>query len=117
MTLRLKIIAAFIGIALFIYIIELVKRRRLREEYSWLWLLTGITIVLLSFWYDLLVFISGLLGGIIPSAALFFLGLIFLLLISLYQSVKISELTDKVKALSQEIALTKAGKKKKDEED
>ncbi len=113
MTLRLKIVAAFIGIALFVYIIELVKRRRLREEYAWLWLLTGLTIVILSLWYDLLIFISRLLGDIIPSAALFFLGLIFLLLISLYQSVKISELTDQVKALSQEIALMRAEKDKK----
>ncbi|MHB8769969.1 MAG: DUF2304 domain-containing protein [Syntrophales bacterium] len=113
MTPRLKVIAAFIGIALFVFIIELVRRRRLREEYAWLWLLTGTTIVVLSLWYDVLVSISRLLGDIFPSAALFFLGLIFLLLISLGQSVKISELTDQIKVLSQEIALMKVDKKKK----
>jgi len=112
MTPRLKIIAACIGIALFICIIEMVRRRKLREEYAWLWLLTGVTIVALSFWYDLLVFIGEVLGDIMPSAALFFLGLIFLLLISLRQSITISALTDQVKMLSQEIALLKAEKKK-----
>lgn len=107
MTLRLKIFAVMIGVSLFIYIIELVRRRKLREEYAWLWLLTGLTIVLLSLWYDLLVMISVFLGGVLPSAILFLFGLIFLLLISLHQSVKISRLSDQVKTLSQEIAIQK----------
>ncbi len=108
MTMELKVVAVFIGTALFLSIIELVRRRRLREEYAWLWLLTGFTIVILSLWYDLLVLIAGLLGGIVPSALLFFFGLIFLLIINLSQSVKISRLTDQVKMLSQERAISDA---------
>ena len=105
MTLKFQILAVLTGISLFIYIIELVRQRRLREEYAWLWLLTGAMVVVLSLWYDLLLRISVFLGGILPSAVLFFSGMIFLLFISLFQSVKISKLTDQVKMLSQEIAL------------
>ena len=32
-------------------ILELVRRRRLREEYSWLWLLTAAIMVLLVVWF------------------------------------------------------------------
>ena len=109
MTTQLQILSAFIGVSLFIYIIELVRRKKLREEYAWVWLLTGLMIVVLAAWYDLLLFVSGLLGGIFPSALLFFCGLLFLLFITLHQSIKISNLTDDVKKLAQELALHQAG--------
>ena len=102
---RLKILSGLIGVSLFIYIIELVRRRKLREEYAWLWLLTGLVVVVLSFWYGLLVYIGELLGGILPSAVLFLFALIFLLLIALHQSIKISRLTDQVNQLTQELAI------------
>ncbi|MDP2158145.1 MAG: DUF2304 domain-containing protein [Nitrospirota bacterium] len=112
MTAQLKILAAVIGVTLFIYIVELVRKRRLREEYAWLWMLTGLMIVVLSLWYDLLVFLGRLLGGILPSALLFFFGLLSLLLICLHLSIKLSTLTDQVKRLAQELALTKTQKGK-----
>jgi hypothetical protein len=110
MTAQLKILAAVIGVTLFLYIIELVRKRRLREEYAWVWLLTGMMIVVLSVWYDLLVFLGRLLGGILPSSLLFFFGLLSLLLICLHLSMKVSTLTDHVKRLSQEVALMRAQK-------
>lgn len=109
MTTQLKILSAFIGVSLFIYIIELVRRKKLREEYAWVWLLTGLMIVVLAVWYDLLLYVSGLMGGVLPSALLFFFGLLFLLFITLHQSIKISNLTDDVKKLAQELALHQAG--------
>ena len=105
MTAQLKILAAVIGVSLFIYIIELVRKRRLREEYAWFWLLTGLMIVLLSVWYSLVAKIGLFLGGILPSAVLFFFGLLSLLLICLHLSIKLSAMTDHVKKLSQEVAL------------
>jgi hypothetical protein len=114
---RLKILAGLIGVSLFIYIIELVRRRKLREEYAWLWMLTGMVIVVLSFWYGLLVYIGQLLGGILPSAILFLFGLVFLLLIALHQTIKISKLTDEVKQLTQELALLSAEVHVKKKED
>lgn len=107
MTTQLKILAAVIGVTLFLFIIELVRKKRLREEYAWLWMLTGLMIVVLSLWYGLLVFLGRLLGGILPSALLFFFGLLSLLLICLHLSIKLSTLTDQVKRLSQELALMK----------
>jgi hypothetical protein len=57
---------------------------------------------------------SKFLGGIFPSAVLFLFGLIFLFLINLHQSVKISKLTDQIKELSQELAVQDRIRKNKE---
>jgi len=107
MTMKLKIVAILIGFSLFVYIIDLVRKRRLSEEYAWLWTVTGVAIIILSLWYDLLVAISNFLGGIVPSALLFFFGLLFMIIIILQMSVKISRLTTQVKNLAQDLAILK----------
>ena len=107
MPLQQKIFVISISIILFIVIIDLVRRRKLREEYSWLWLLTGVVIIILAGSYDLLRFITKLLGVVVPTSALFFFGLLFLMVISLYYSTKISSLHDRVKDLAQEVAILK----------
>jgi hypothetical protein len=105
MPFRNKMVAAIIGVALLLLIIELVRKRKLREEYSWLWLLTGGVILLLTFWYDLLRWITVLIGGVVPSSTLFFFAFLFLILISLHFSVVISRLTNRNKELAQHYAL------------
>jgi hypothetical protein len=105
MPIRQQIFALIVGIAISIFIVEMVRRRKLREEYSWLWLLTGFGIVVLAVWYDLLVFITEMIGAVLPTTTLFVFGLLFLLLIALHYSVKISSLTDQVRKLAQKIAI------------
>ena len=107
MLFRQKIFALAIGIALFLSILELVRRRRLREEYSWLWLATGCGIIVLVLWYDLLVVVTEFIGAMVPTTTLFLFGVIFLMLIALHYSVKISTLTDQVERLAQELAILK----------
>ena len=105
MPIRQKVFAIIISITLFLIIIELVRRRKLREEYSWLWLLTGFTIFMLIIRYYLLVKITNFVGVVLPTSTLFFFGLLFLMLISLQYSVKISNLTDKMKIMAQKMAI------------
>ncbi len=96
------IIASFVIMAV---VVELVRRRKLREEYSWLWLVTGAAIILLVIWYDLLVFFTSLIGAIAPTTTLFIFGLLFLMLISLHYSIQISRLSHQVKELGQQVTL------------
>jgi hypothetical protein len=107
MPLQQKIFAIIVSVALLVFIIELVRRKRLREEYSWLWLLTGAIILILALWYDLLQWVTQLIGAALPTSTLFFLGLVFLILISIQFSVKVSELHNQVKNLVQEMGLLK----------
>jgi hypothetical protein len=96
-----------ISIALLIFIIELVRRRKLREEYSWLWLLTGLVILALASWHDLLLFVTRMIGAVLPTSTIFFFGIVFLFLIAIQFSIRISKLTNQIKNLTQENALLK----------
>lgn len=105
MPLRIKIVAFLISIPLLLLIIELVRRRKLREEYSWLWLLAGSVIFLLMMWFGLLKWITVLIGAVKPSSTIFFFAFLFLFFISLHFSMVISKLTERHKELAQKVAL------------
>ncbi len=105
MLFRQKIFAIFASVLIMFIVVELVRRRKLREEYSWLWLLTGGVIILLVSWYDLLVLITHLIGAIAPTTTLFIFGLLFLMLISLHYSIQISKLSHEVKEMAQQLTL------------
>ncbi len=100
-----KVVTLFIAVSIFIIILELVRRRKLMEEYSWLWLLTGIGLITLTLWYGLLVKVTHLIGAALPTSALFLFALIFLMFVCLQFSVKISKLTNQVKNLTQELTI------------
>jgi hypothetical protein len=100
-----KVFAIIASLLIMALVVELVRRRKLREEYSWLWLLTGGFIILLVVWYDLLVLITHLIGAIAPTTTLFIFGLIFLMLISLHYSIQISKLSHQVKEMAQQLTL------------
>ena len=90
---------------LFVVIVDLVRRKLLRIEYSWLWVITGVAILLLVL-TRLLDVVAGVIGARVPQA-LFFMGVLFLTLINVHYSVAISRLTNQAKNLSQELALLK----------
>ncbi len=105
MTPRQKIFALTVGIAVFFAILRLVYTRRLREEFSWLWLLTGTAIVGLVVFYDALVAVTNLIGAVLPTTTLFLFGMLFLVGLNLYFSIKISALTNEVRILARKLAI------------
>ncbi len=108
MTPQQQVFALIAGGAIFLLIIELIRRRMLREEYSWLWFATGFVMFLIVVWYDLLVEISNLIGARVVTTTLFLFALLFLILINIHYSIKISALTNQVKDLAQALALYRA---------
>ncbi|MBI5750177.1 MAG: DUF2304 domain-containing protein [Nitrospinae bacterium] len=108
MPLRQQIFAILISIVIFIVIIELVRKRKLREEFSLIWLLTGFLLFILAIWYDLLLAITSLIGASLATSTLFFFGLVFLILINLYYSIKLSAIANQMKNLSQEVGILKS---------
>jgi hypothetical protein len=91
----------------FVVIIDMVRKRRLREEYSVLWLATSVLMFVLVFRYEWLVSLTNLIGAGLPTTTLFLFSIIFLMLLSVQFCIKISQLTDQLKNLSQENALMK----------
>ncbi len=107
-----KIFALTTGFLLLIFILNLIRRRKLKEEYSWIWLLAGFLIFALVIYYPLLLIVSNVMGAKLPVTALFLSGFLFLILITLFFSVKLSQLSDKVRKLSQKIALIETKKRR-----
>lgn len=105
MLLKQKIAMMVFCLIIFILILDLVRRRKLREEYSWLWLLTTATMFILVLKYDWLGAISSMIGTVLPTSTLFIGAIFFLMILSIQFSVRISRLTDQVKNLVQENAL------------
>ena len=102
---RVEIISLLGSLGLLGLIIELVRRRKLGEAYSLLWLLTGATLVVLSLWRELLDVLARMVGIFYPPTALFVVGFGFVLLILLQFSVMVSRLSDENRSLSQRLAI------------
>jgi len=108
MPLQQQIFAIFVSILVFAFIINQVRRKRLREEYSTLWLGTSVLIFVLVTRYKWLVALTHLIGAGLPTTTLFIASIIFLMLVAVQFSIKISSLTDQLKNLVQDNALLRA---------
>ena len=101
----LKILSVVASGSVFVMVIELIRRGRLKERYSLLWLFASGVLLVMSSSRDTLEFLSRLMGIYYAPSFLFLLAFLFLLLITLHFSVVISGLSEKNKRLAQELAL------------
>ena len=108
LTLHQTVFALTTSLLTFVFILELVRRRQLREEYSWVWLLTAAGMIVLVVWFRLLVVITHLVGAVTPLNTLLLFAVLFLFAIAVHYSVIVSRLTTQVKNLAQELALVSA---------
>lgn len=102
---RTNIVIIISSTATLLFVLELVRRRKLREEYSWLWLLTAIVYLVVTLWSGLGDWITDTIGTENVPIAFAFIGLQFMVIISIQYSVRLSNLTTKIKDLSQELAI------------
>jgi len=107
MPIQQQIFSLLVSVFVFVVVVDMVRKRRLREEYSVLWLATSVLMFVLVLRYEWLVALTALIGAGLPTTTLFLFALIFLMLLSVQFCIKISRLTDQVKNLSQENALIK----------
>jgi hypothetical protein len=108
MPIKQKIFAVIVCCLVFVCTIYLVRNRKLREEYSALWIFTSILMFVLVLRYEWLVALTGFIGAGLPTTTLFISSIVFLMLIAVQFSIKISRLTDQVKNLAQDNALLRA---------
>lgn len=69
------------------------------------WLVTGTLMLMLSVSEDLLRIISAMVGATLFTSTLFFFGLLFLVIICLHFSIRISALTNQVRSLTQHMGI------------
>ena len=108
---RIQTISILICVFLVAYVFELVRRKYLSEEYSMGWLVTGTLMLILSVSEDALRWVSELVGATLFTSTLFFFGLLFLMVICLHFSIRISALTKQVRTLTQHVGILDHEKK------
>ena len=103
----IQFVAIIISLIILVVVVDLIRRGMLKEQYALLWIASAIVLMMLSVWRGLLDIIASSLGVAYPPSFLFLVAFLFLLLIVLYFSVVISNISEKNKKLSQEVALLK----------
>jgi hypothetical protein len=101
---RAQIIAVIVTFGIFLFVLELVRRRRLVERYALLWMTAALVLLILAIWTDGLDVLGNAMGIEEPANAIFILafGVAFLLLLNF--SVVSSRLSEETKILAQEVA-------------
>ncbi len=102
---RTQIVAAFGAVLLALYVLDLVRRRKLSEEYSLLWVIASVVIAVLGFSTPLLVWITHALGVLGEASTVFAFGLAFAVAMLLYLSLKLSRLGFENHELTRDLAL------------
>lgn len=100
---RIEVVALAVVVCGLIF--ELVRRKHLMERYAILWLLAGVTILVLGLWQGLLTRLSHAVGIYYPPSALFAVAFVFVLVMLVHFSMTISRLSDQNKILAQRVAL------------
>ena len=101
---RAQIVTAACATLLALMVLDLVRRRRLSEEYSLLWVISTVVVAVLGFSTPLLKALTHALGILYEASTVFFFGLGFATAMLLFLSIKLSRLGQDHLALTRELA-------------
>jgi hypothetical protein len=105
MEFRARLFAVALGLTVLLFVINLVRTKKLKEEFALLWLLTGIVLVLTPLLIDYLDRVAYTLGIEYPPALIFVLAIISVLFVLFQFSMRLSRFSEQIKVLAQELAL------------
>jgi hypothetical protein len=92
-----------------VVVIELLRRRKLRERHAIWWLLAGTLALVVGVFPDILTWASKLIGVAVPTNLIFFVSIAILFLVCLQHSSELTRLESQTRALAERIALMEAG--------
>ena len=105
MSIRTRVVLVIIGLMVLAVVINLLRTRRLKEEYALLWLVAALSLVVGPLLIDPLDALDYFLGVDYPPAVYLGVGIIGLLLILFQLSLNISRFSDTIRVLTQEVAI------------
>ncbi len=104
---RIQFISIIISLSMFLFVFNLVRKRRLKTEYSLIWLIVSIVFIVFSLWKDGIDWLAGVMGIAYAPSVLFLLLLFGIIMLLIEFSLIISKQAEKIKILTQEIGLIK----------
>ena len=103
-----RVLALLVSVVFLLAVLNLVRKGKLKEEYTPIWTFVALGIMTLSVWFDVVRLITRAVGAWTPSSTLFFFGELFLLVLCLNYAVRLSGLSLQVKLLAQEVSMLRA---------
>jgi len=103
--LNVYFIAIVFSLFFMLAVVDLVRRRKLKEQYSLLWLLVGLSMLVLSVSRVNLERLAAFLDIKYAPAMLFLFGLIFSFVLILHLTVVISKMSERLVTLTQDFAI------------
>lgn len=105
---RVQVVAIVVSAALLVAVIELVRRGKLVEEYSLIWILGAAALLALSIWRHLLDAAAALLGVYYPPSLLLMLLVVMVFVALLWFSVVLSRQRRQIDRLIEQAAILEA---------
>jgi hypothetical protein len=102
-----QLVSFSLGLGIVLFVLWLIRERRLREKYAILWLATSVFILFLTISRKFLEIAALSVGIYYPPSLLFLLGVLFLLAVTIGHSITLSRLSESNLRLAQELALLK----------
>lgn len=105
MSLRLQVGIIFAMLVVAGSIVHFLRRKSIDFRYALAWLFVDIIIIIMALFPHAMIWLSGILGVASPVNMVLFVGLCLALVVIFTLSMSVSRLADKVRKLSQEIAI------------
>jgi hypothetical protein len=105
---RIQIVALAVSLVLLLVVLELVRRRKLTEEYSFLWIGCSLALLLLAIRHQVIDAAAHWLGVYYPPILLLLVLIVMVFVASLYFSVIVSRQRRQIERLIEETAILSA---------
>jgi hypothetical protein len=105
---RIDVVAIIVSLALLLLVLELVRRRKLSEEYSLIWIVCAFALLVLALGRRRLDWVALALDIHYPPALLILVVTFIVFVVSLYFTVAISRQRDQIERLIEEVTILSA---------
>lgn len=105
MTLTAYILGIVAALATLVVVIEMMRRKRMRERHAIWWLLAGVLALLIGIFPGILDWAAELVGVGAPVNLVFFVSIAVLFLVCIQHSSELTTLEDKTRTLAEEVVL------------
>lgn len=105
MTTATYILGALTALITLGVVIEMLRRRRLRERHAIWWLLAGTLALIVGVFPNVLGWAAGLIGVTVPLNLVFFVSVAVLFLVCIQHSAELTDLEAKIRILAETSAL------------
>jgi len=99
------IFALALSLAVVLFLIYLMRKRRLREKYAILWLVLAALVIIVGAFPELVFLLTRAVGVEVPSNLVFAVAIVFLLLVCIQLSTEVTAVQEQTRTLTEEVAL------------